>query len=166
MFLSRPNNTQRNVLCHYPVNAINCDLKNLIFCALLFSFTTSFAQIKLEAQIGYNDANLSNIGRLPFKDYQYYSSINFFQAGAGAEIPLGKKWFLEPTLLYFGNGSHISEQTFNPGIDWDLKVDVRLYYLRIPVNFIIRLILVNHFMSLREPDYILQEDYGARKMDK
>jgi hypothetical protein len=112
------------------------EMKKLIFCALLFSFKTSFAQIKLEALAGYNDVNLSNMGRLPFKDYQYYSSINSFQVGAAVEMPLGRKWFLEPALLYFGNGTHISEQSLNPGIDWDINVTERLYYLRIPVNFI------------------------------
>ncbi len=124
-------------------------MKKLIFCALCFSFSTTFGQIKLEALVGYNDVNFSNIGRLPFKDYQYYSSINSFQIGAGAEIPLGRKWFLEPALLYFGSGSHISEQSLNPGIDWDLIVDVHLYYLRIPANLIYKTELVKsvHFFA-------------------
>ncbi len=111
-------------------------MKKLIFCALLFSFTTGFTQIKLEVLAGYNNVNLSNLGKLPFKDYQYYSSINSFQVGAGVEIPIGGKWYLEPALLYYGNGTHISEQSLNPGISWDVNVTERLYYLRIPVNFI------------------------------
>jgi hypothetical protein len=118
-------------------------LKKIIFCALWFSFTTSFAQIKPEVYIGYNLTNQSNIGNPPFKDYNHsstgygtYSSINSFLVGAGVEVPLGKKWFLEPAILYFGNGTHISEQTLNPGIDWYLNVNIRLYYLRIPVNFV------------------------------
>jgi hypothetical protein len=50
--------------------------------------------------------------------------------------------FLEPALLYFGNGSYISEQTYNPGPDWYLYMTVRLYYLRIPVNVIYKTELV------------------------
>ncbi len=109
----------------------------------MFSFTTSLGQVKLEALVGYNDVNLSNIGMLPFKNYEHnsgislqYSSINSFHVGLGTEIPIGKKIFLEPALLYFGNGSHISGQTYNPGIDWYLDVTIRLYYLHIPVNFV------------------------------
>ncbi len=109
----------------------------------MFSINSSFGQINLEAFVGYNDVNLSNIGRLPFKNYEHnsgislqYSSINSFHVGLGTEIPIGKKIFLEPALLYFGNGSHISGQTYNPGPDWYLDVTIRLYYLYIPVNFI------------------------------
>ncbi|HXB30722.1 MAG TPA: outer membrane beta-barrel protein [Puia sp.] len=132
-----------NLMFHYPVNVTNSGVKQLIFCALLFSFTTGFGQVSLEAIMGYNDVNLSNIGMLPFKNYEYnsgvslqYSLINSFHVGLGTEIPIGKKIFLEPALLYFGNGSHISGQTYNPGPDWYLDVTIRLYYLHIPVNFI------------------------------
>jgi outer membrane protein with beta-barrel domain len=133
---------------HCLVKLANSDLKKLIFFVLLFSFTTCFGQVSLEALVGYNDVNLSNIGRLPFKqDYQSYSSnnyssINSFMVGAGAEIPLGRKWFFEPALLYFGNGSHISEELSNPAYNSYLNVTVRLYYLRIPVNFIYKAELV------------------------
>ncbi len=122
----------------------------------MFSFTASFGQVGLEVLAGYNDVNLSNRGMLPFKNYEHnsgisllYSSINSFQVGAGVEIPLGKKWCIEPALLYFGNGSHISGQTLNPGIDWDLVVNVRLYSLRIPVNIIYKAELVKavHFFA-------------------
>jgi hypothetical protein len=99
--------------------------------------------------VGYNDVNLSNIGMLPFKNYEHnsgislqYSSINSFHVGLGTEIPIGKKILLEPALLYFGNGSHISGQTYNPGFDWYLNVTIRLYYLHIPVNFIYKTELV------------------------
>ena len=131
---------------HYPVNVTNSDMKKLIFCALLFSFTTSFAQVRLGAIIGCNDVNLSNIGMPPFKDYQYYSSIyssiNSFMVGAGAEIPLGRKWFFEPALLYFGNGTHISEKASNPGIEFNMEVNIHLYYLHIPVSILYKTDLV------------------------
>jgi Outer membrane protein beta-barrel domain len=52
---------------------------------------------------------------------------------------MDKKWFLEPALLYFGNGTHISEQSLTPGIGWDLDANERLYYFRIPVNFIYKI---------------------------
>ncbi len=115
----------------------------------LFSFTRSFGQVSLKVLVGYNDVNLSNIGMLPFKNYEnnsgislQYSSINSFHVGLGTEIPIGKKIFLEPSLLYYGNGSHISGQTYNPGPDWYLDVDIRLYYLHIPVNFIYKTELI------------------------
>jgi len=127
---------------HCLVNLTNSGVKKLIFCALLFSFTTSFGQVSLGALAGYNDVNLSNIGNLPFKDYHYYSSINSFLVGMSTEIPLSKKWFLEPALLYFGNGSHISWQSLTPGISWNLDLDIHLYYLRIPVNIIYKSNLV------------------------
>ncbi len=129
------------------------DLKRLILFALCLSFKTGFAQIKPELFIGYNITNQLNIGSLPFKDYNSYSMaygtnspIHTFLAGAGVEIPLNKKWFLEPAILYFGNGTHLSEQTLNPGIDWYLNSTIRLYYLRIPVNLIYK---INHGKSFQ-----------------
>jgi hypothetical protein len=135
-------------MLHYFVNVSNGDLKKLIFFVLLFSFTTSFGQVKLEALVGYNDVNMSNTGMLPFKNYDYeysssiYSSINSFLVGAGAEIPLGRKWFFEPALLYFGNGTHISEKASNPGIEFNMELNIHLYYLHIPVSILYKTDLV------------------------
>jgi hypothetical protein len=110
---------------------------------------SGFAQIKLEVLGGYNEVNLSNIGRLPFKDYvnpsidyTTYSPVNSFLVGLGVEIPLSSRWFLEPALLYFGNGSHISGNSLNPGIETGIDLDISLYYLHIPVSILYKTDLI------------------------
>jgi hypothetical protein len=141
-----------------------CDMGKLIFCALWFLPITSFTQIRLEAVVGYDYVNMSNIGKLPFKDYKYYSPINSFLEGVGADVPLGKKMFLEPALLFFGNGTHFSEQTLNPGIDWFLDVNINLYYIRIPVNFPYKMDIVQFVHVFEGLDCIFQEEFGVKKM--
>jgi hypothetical protein len=113
-------------------------MKKLLFFMPCFLCLTGFAQIRLELMGGYNDVNLASIGRLPFSAYHFpggeYVPISSFHAGAGAEIDLGKKWFLEPALLYFGNGAHQNSFSLNPGISFGLDASFHLYYLRLPVN--------------------------------
>ena len=77
-------------------------MKKLLFFMPLFLSLTGFAQIRLELMGGYNDVNLSTIGRLPFSANHYpegdYVPISSFHAGAATEIALGTKWALEPEI--------------------------------------------------------------------
>jgi hypothetical protein len=122
-------------------------MRKLFFSALLILSTTCYSQIKLSALVGYNDANLLNFGRLSFNDGNnyglQYSPIKSYHFGATMEIPLGKKWFLESGLSYFGNGTHISEKYFDLGFGPYVNFSMNLYYLRIPINFLYKIYLGN-----------------------
>jgi hypothetical protein len=124
-------------------------LKKLILAALFFCTLTGFGQIKLEVLAGYNDVNLSNRGRLPFGRYSVrgddYSPINSFHAGAGTEIALGKRWSLEPALVYFGSGAHLNSNSLTPGITFFSDVSINVYYLRLPVNLLYQIATAGSF---------------------
>jgi hypothetical protein len=124
-------------------------MKKLLFLIPFLSSLTGLAQIRLELMGGYNDVNLTTIGRLPFSTNHFpegeYVPISSFHAGAGAEIPLGKKWVLEPGLLYFGNGAHMNAAYLYPGISSFVNVDIHLYYLRLPVNVLYKIVTAGPF---------------------
>jgi Outer membrane protein beta-barrel domain len=124
-------------------------MKKLLFFMPLLLSLTGFTQIRLELMGGYNDVNLSNIGRLPFSANHFpqgeYVPISSFHAGAATAIALGKKWVLEPGLLYFGNGAHLNAAYLNPGISSFVNATIHLYYLRLPVNVLYKIVTAGPF---------------------
>jgi hypothetical protein len=124
-------------------------MKKLLFFIPFFLSLTGFAQIRVELMGGYNDVNLSNIGRLPFSANHFpegeYVPISSFHAGAAMTIALGKKWALEPGLLYFGTGAHLNAAYLNPGIASFFDVNIHLYYLRLPVNVLYKIVTAGPF---------------------
>jgi hypothetical protein len=124
-------------------------MKKFLFFIPFFLSLTGFAQIRLELMGGYNDVNLSNIGRLPFSANHFpqgeYVPISSFHAGAAVKIPLGKKWALEPGLLYSGNGGHMNAAYLYPGISSFFDVNIHLYYLRLPVNVLYKIVTAGPF---------------------
>jgi hypothetical protein len=124
-------------------------MKKLLFFMPCFLCLTGFAQIRLELMGGYNDVNVGSTGRLPFSAYHFpggeYVPVSSFHAGAGVEVDLGKKWFLEPALLYFGNGTHERLAYLNPGYAGMLDVKIHLYYLRLPVNVWYKIVTARSF---------------------
>ena len=115
----------------------------------LFLSLTGFAQIRLELMGGYNDVNLSKMGRPPFSANHFpqgeYVPVTSFHAGAATTIALGKKWALEPGLLYFGNGAHLNAAYLNPGISSYINETIHLYYLRLPVNVLYKIVTAGPF---------------------
>jgi hypothetical protein len=124
-------------------------MKKLLILIPFLSSLTGLAQIRLELMGGYNDVNLSTVGRLPFSTNHFwageYVPISSFHAGVVTAIPLGKKWTLEPGLLYFGNGAHMNAAYLNPGISSFLDVNIHLYYLRLPVNVLYNIVKTRSF---------------------
>jgi hypothetical protein len=124
-------------------------MKKLLFLIPFLSSLTGFAQIRLEFMGGYNDVNLSTVGRLPFSTNHFwageYVPISSFHAGVAADIALGKKWAVEPGLLYFGNGAHLNAAYLTPGISSFINADIHLYYLRLPVNVLYKIVTAGPF---------------------
>ena len=124
-------------------------MKKLLFFIPFLSSLTGLAQIRLELMGGYNDVNLSTIGRLPFSTNHFpegeYVPISSFHVGAATEIALGKKWTLEPGLLYFGNGAHMNAAYLYPAVASFFNVDIHLYYLRLPVNVLYKILTTGSF---------------------
>ena len=124
-------------------------MKKLLFFIPFFLSLTGFAQIRLELMGGYNDVNLSKMGRPPFSANHFpqgeYVPITSFHAGAVTTIALGKKWALEPGLLYFGNGAHLNAAYLNPGISSYINETIHLYYLRLPVNVLYKIVTAGPF---------------------
>jgi hypothetical protein len=123
-------------------------MKRILTSSLWLISITSFAQIKLNVVAGYNEVNLTNVGKLPFTDYSYqfyhtafyrYSSINSYHTGVAAEIPLGAHWSLEPALLYFGNGTDLNYSLSTFGGSYFQNTIINLYYLRLPVNLLYKI---------------------------
>jgi len=127
----------------------NSYMKKLLFFIPFFLSLTGFAQIRLELMGGFNDVNLSTIGRLPFSANHFpegeYVPISSFHAGAATAITLGKQWVLEPGLLYFGNGAHLNAAYLNPGIASFVNETIHLYYLRLPVNVLYKIVTAGSF---------------------
>jgi hypothetical protein len=124
-------------------------MKKFLILIPFLSSLTGLAQIRLEFMGGYNDVNLSTVGRLPFSTNHFwageYVPMSSFHAGVATAIPLGKKWTLEPGLLYFGNGAHMNAAYLNPGISSTVNADIHLYYLRLPVNVLYTIVRAGSF---------------------
>jgi|ERR1035438_5351041 hypothetical protein len=91
-------------------------LKKIFFVSVCFVSTDSFSQMKIGVEGGYNAASFAQSGETPIADNEIYRlSISTFTAGLVSEIPLNRKMYLQPELLYFGNGRHLDEQGALPG---------------------------------------------------
>jgi hypothetical protein len=124
-------------------------MKKIFFILLCFISTHSFSQIKISVEGGYNSANFTQSAQTPgAASGTSPSSINTFNVGIVSEIPLNKKIFLQPALLYFGNGTHINGAGSDSGYQYYSHTAIQVYYLRLPVNVVYKLKLNDHFNFL------------------
>jgi hypothetical protein len=124
-------------------------MKKIFFALLCFVSTHSFSQIKIGIEGGYNSTSFSQAGESSATAYRMFpSSISTFNAGIVSEIPLSKKIFLQPGLLYFGNGTQIVEKGGESGYEGYAHSTIRLYYLRLPVNVVYKMKLNSHLNFL------------------
>ncbi len=124
-------------------------MKKIFFVLLCFLSMHGFSQIKIGVAGGYSSASFAQSGETDIPGYgNSSSSISTFNMGIVSEIPLGKKIFLQPGLLYFGNGTHIDEQGGESGYEGSSHTTIQLYYLRLPVNIVYKMKLNNRFNLL------------------
>jgi hypothetical protein len=117
-------------------------MKKLIFCLLCFVATHSFAQFQLGFQTGYNSSRFFEGSPSPSSDYGIATSaISSFNVGAIAEIRIADQLFLQPGLLYYGNGSNAIGSSFTADVTNYSNTTIRANYLRLPVNAVYKLVI-------------------------
>jgi hypothetical protein len=124
-------------------------MKKIFFVLCCFVSTRSYSQIKIGVEGGYHSASFAQSGETSAPGYGMSPfSISGFNAGIVSEIPLSKKIFLQPGLLYFSNGTHIIGQGGISGYTGSSYTAIQLYYLRLPVNVVYKMKLNNRFNLL------------------
>lgn len=105
-------------------------MKKLVMIILCFASATSFAQLKLGIQAGYNVSQFVDQG----SNQQYYhlSSINTFQLGLAAEQLLSKHFFLESGLIFIQKGG-FKEPTYFTNYKGSTTT-TKISYLQLPLN--------------------------------
>ncbi len=104
--------------------------KITILASLAFAVNSSFAQfIKIGPKAG---ANLTKVSGQSFKD-----EFNFgYYAGGFAEIDLGKKWYLQPEVLFNETSARRANDfasLYNNLLKTDSLKNIKLQYLSVPV---------------------------------
>jgi len=122
--------------------------KNCFLLALLFtiSATATFAQVKLGILGGLQSANITEKNDIPGWDSTtkpYYSPKSGIHAGITIEIPLGKHFFFQPSVLYTEKGRNFSKvlQTSNADsfYSYNNVTTLTTKYFDIPLNFALKL---------------------------
>jgi hypothetical protein len=124
-------------------------MKKLFLGLACFISAHSFAQVKFGIEAGYNAASY-NLAQVPDADYgNIPASVGTFNAGILSEIPLSKKIFLQPALLYFSNGTVIDGLGDEANYASYSHTSIQVYYLRLPVNMVYKLKLAKgvHFLA-------------------
>ena len=105
--------------------------------AFLFCFAAyySTAQIQTGITAGYNDADLYTHKALLTGNYtRKTSSINAFHIGVVTNIPINKKFVLQPEVLFNQKGTHKIEGGGFSGTF--IHSTIRLNYFEVPVNIL------------------------------
>jgi hypothetical protein len=135
--------------CPYSCLLSNHTMKKIFFAFVCFVATDSFSQTKIGFEGGFNSASFAQSGESFLNGYRSSSAaVGTFHVGIVSEIPLSKKIFLQPGLLYFGNGTHIIEQGSDSGYKASAHTTIQLYYLRFPVNVVYKIKLNNNLNFL------------------
>ncbi len=110
----------------------------MVLCAVSI---TTFGQLKLGIEAGYNIAQFAEKG----SNQQYYhlSNINGFNIGLVAEEKLNKHFFMQTGLSFTEKGSEkITTQYATNGASTTIKLD----YLQLPVNLVFK-VKLNHCIT-------------------
>jgi len=96
--------------------------KMLLLIVATGSMVFATAQIQFGVKAGYNLANVTQSGPNPESGLKSKSSFN---AGVLASIPIANSFFLQPELVYSGQGTGISDNGFTGTLNYN--------YLNVPV---------------------------------
>lgn len=117
------------------------EMKKLAVIILCFTSATSFSQLKLGIQAGYNYSQFSDQGNNQ-QDY-HLSGISTFQIGLAIEQSLSKNIFFESGLLFIQKGGHKEPTYFtnNMGSTTTTKIN----YLQLPLNLAYKTAISKNF---------------------
>ncbi len=120
--------------------------KNLFLLTLLFTASTSFGQVKLGLLGGLQSANISEKNTIAGWDSTtkpYYSAKSGIHAGITIEIPLGKHWYFQPSVLYTEKGRNFSKVLQANNADsfysYNNVTTLTTKYFDIPLNLAVKL---------------------------
>jgi len=113
-------------------------MKKLAVVILCFVSVSSFAQLKLGVQAGYNISSFTDKG----SDLQYFnlSGISTYQAGLVVEKGLDKHFFLESGLSFVQKGGRKSKTQFATS---GSSTTSKFSYLEMPLNLTYKMKLSN-----------------------
>ncbi|HEY4874489.1 MAG TPA: outer membrane beta-barrel protein [Puia sp.] len=119
-------------------------MKKVFLVLVFFVSTRGLAQVKMGIEGGYNAARFAQSPETILSDNGYSPfSISTFNAGIVLEIHISKKIFLQPELLYFGNGTIINGHGGDAGYENSSHEFIEVYYLRLPVNVVYKIKLTD-----------------------
>ena len=120
--------------------------KNCFLLVLLFTASVSFAQVKIGLMGGPQSANITEKNNIPNWDSttgKYYTGKSGIHIGISAEIPLGKRIYLEPSLLYSEKGRNFTKVLETSVADsfysFNTTKNLTIQYIDIPINFAYKL---------------------------
>jgi hypothetical protein len=117
-------------------NVMKSKLSFLVVALMAVSFTTSAQGLHFGVKGG---ANLTKVDGKAMSDEFNYG----YQLGGFAEIGLGKKWFIQPEVMWTEFRTRTAddfEDIINNAIEGSSRKDVKLNYLAIPITLNYRLL--------------------------
>lgn len=118
-------------------------MRKLVTMVLCVISITTFGQLKLGIEAGYNISQFSERG--DNQQYYHLSTINGFNVGIVAEEKLKKHFFVQTGLSYTKKGSETSTTQFaTNGPSTTLKLD----YIQLPLNLVYKVKLNQSITAL------------------
>ena len=116
--------------------------KNCFLLIFLLTASVSFAQVKVGIMGGPQSAGINEKNDLPNWDStsgKYYSNKSGIHVGITAQIPLGKRVFFQPSLLYSEKGRNFTKVLETSVADsfysFNTTQRLTIQYIDIPLNF-------------------------------
>ncbi|MEO6314613.1 MAG: OmpA family protein [Chitinophagaceae bacterium] len=120
--------------------------KNCFLLVLLFTASASFAQVKIGLLGGLQSTNITETNSLPDWDSttgKYYKSKSGIHVGLAAEIPVTRRIFFEPAILYSQKGRNFTKILETTVADsfysFNTTRQLSIQYFDIPLNFAYKL---------------------------
>jgi hypothetical protein len=103
--------------------------KIMLVISIAFCATAAYTQVKFGIKAGYNLTNFIYTGNLSTGSYKAKSDFN---AGVLLSIPLFNTFYLQPEIIYSGQGAGY---TFNPNPQIEVFLKYNYNYLNAPLLF-------------------------------
>lgn len=110
-------------------------MRILLSCLLCLVVSVLFAQVKTGIQVGYNHASFEKHADQTGGSYFFRTSaIAAFNAGIISAVPVGTRFYLQPSLLLSQKGVHLERG--GGFVPFYTTTNTRLYYADVPVNIV------------------------------
>jgi len=103
--------------------------KLILVISIMVSVGSSVAQVQFGIKAGYNLANFTYFGAPVAESFSFKSGFN---AGIVVSVPLSASFYLQPEIVYSGQGS---DYAFNPNPQMTAHLKYNYNYLNLPFLF-------------------------------